>query len=91
MALVTLSEELAQQAQEAGILSDERIAALIWMELRRGWAWEYMDKATSIVRESAAETMGDLSEDQIMQLINEEIHMMRAEDDALEAFNRSHK
>jgi len=84
---VELPEELFEEARAAGILNNERIAALLAMELRREAAWVRLSTAAEIVRESAKSEYGDLSDDEVMQLVDEEIHLMRAEDDAREALN----
>lgn len=86
---VELPEDLYEEARAAGILSNERIAALVAMELRREAAWKRLDAAAAIVREAAQSEYGDLSDDEVMQLVDEEIHLMRAEDDAREALNPS--
>jgi len=83
---VELPEALFEQAQAAGILNNERLVALVAMELRREAAWVRLNEAALIVRESAKAEYGDLSDDEVMQLVDEEIHLMRAEDDAREAF-----
>jgi hypothetical protein len=82
---VELPESLVEQARAAGILSNERIAALLEMELAREAAWNQLYQAADIVRESAASEYGELSEDEVMQLVNEEIHIMRAEKEAKSA------
>jgi len=84
---VELPEALFEQAQAAGILNNERLVALVAMELRREAAWVRLNDAALIVRESAKAEYGDLSDDEVMQLVNEEIHLMRAEDDVRGALN----
>jgi hypothetical protein len=79
---VDLPEALVEEARAAGILNNERIAALLEMELRREAAWERLNAAATQVREAAAADFGSLSEDEVMQLVNEEIHLMRAEERA---------
>jgi hypothetical protein len=79
---VELPETLAEEARAAGILSNERIAALLEMELRRENAWNRLNAAAAQVRQSAAPDLGALSEEEIMQLVDEEIDLMRAEDRA---------
>jgi hypothetical protein len=79
---VEIPDDLFEEARTAGILNNERIAALLAMELRREAAWNRLRNAAAIVRESAQATYGDLSEDEVMQFVNEEIHLMRAEDAA---------
>jgi roadblock/LC7 domain-containing protein len=86
---VELPKSLVEEARAAGILSDERLAALLEMELRRAAAWERFNAAAAMVREAAASGYGELSEDEVMQLVDEEIHLMRAEDRAREVLKRS--
>lgn len=86
---VELPERLFEEASAAGILNSERIAALLSMELRREAAWERLNAAASVIRESANAEYGNLSDDEVMQLVDEEIHLMRAEDDARQALNTS--
>lgn len=85
---VELPQELADEARAAGILNSERIAALLAMELRREAAWERLNSAAALVRETAKAAYGHLSDDEVMQLVDEEIHLMRAEEDAREALNQ---
>jgi len=82
---VELPEKLAEQARAAGLLNNERIAALLEMELRREAAWERLSEAAGLVREAATGEYGLLSDDEVMQLVDEEIHIMRAEDSARKA------
>jgi hypothetical protein len=84
---VNLPEALVEEARAAGILSNERIAALLEMELRREAAWERLNAAAAQAREAAAADFGALSEDEVMQLVDEEIHLMRAEERARKAMN----
>ncbi len=79
---VELPDELFEEAQAAGILSNERIAALVAMELRREAAWERLNAGAAEVREAVKSEYGALSEDEVRQLVDEEIHLMRAEDSA---------
>ncbi len=85
---VEIPEDLFEQARSAGILNNERIAALLAMELRREAAWERLNAAAAIVREAASTEYAGLADDEVMQLVDEEIHLMRAEDAAREALNR---
>ncbi len=87
---LTIPEALAKRAQDAGILNNERIAALLAMELRREEAWETLNATAIIVQGSVRADLGPLSEDEVTQLVDEEIHLMRAEDDAREALNNPH-
>jgi Holliday junction resolvasome RuvABC endonuclease subunit len=75
-----LPEALAEEAQAAGLLSSERIVAMLEMELRRA-AWDKFSAAAAQVRAAAAGEFGDLSEEQIRELVEAEIHLMRAEDE----------
>jgi hypothetical protein len=74
-----LPEALIERARAAGLLNSERIAALLEMELKRQSAWQRINHAAELVREAAAEDFGHLSEEEVMQMVNDEIHAMRAE------------
>lgn len=88
---VDLPEALAEEARAAGILSNERIAALLEMELRRAAAWERLNAAAATVREAAEADLGSLSDDEVMQLVDEEIDLMRAEERARKALDAEAK
>lgn len=88
---VELPEMLVQEARAAGILSNERIAALLEMELRREAAWDRLNAAAAGVREAAAADWGSLSDDEVMQLVDEEINLMRAEDRARKSLDAEAK
>jgi hypothetical protein len=86
---VQIPDALFEEARAAGILNDERIAALLAMELRREAAWVRLSAAAKIIREAAEPAYGTLSDDEVMQLVDEEIHLMRAEDDAREGLKNN--
>jgi hypothetical protein len=73
-----LPAALVEQARAAGILSNERIAALLKMELARQAAWERLNTAAAVIREAAKAEYGDLSEEDVLRLVNEEIHTTRS-------------
>lgn len=74
---IELPETLAAAAREAGILSNERIAALLEMELTRQAAWDRLNAAAARVRESAAGEYGHLSDEEVMRLVGEEVALMQ--------------
>ena len=86
---VELPDALVEEVRAAGILTNEHIAALLQMELRRNQAWERLNAASAMAHESFKAEYGVLSDDEVMQLVDEEIHLMRAEDSAREALQRS--
>lgn len=86
---VQIPDALFEEARAAGIINDERIAALLAMELRREAAWVRLNAAAEMIREAAEPAYGNLSDDEVMQLVDEEIHLMRAEDDAREALKHN--
>jgi hypothetical protein len=48
-----------------------------------------LNAAAKMIREAAEPAYGNLSDDEVMQLVDEEIHLMRAEDDASEALKHN--
>lgn len=84
---IKLPQALADEAQSLDLLRDERIAALLEREILREEAWQRLNRAANIVRSSASDTYGQLSEDEVMDLVNEEIKVMRAEKRAKAAFD----
>lgn len=86
---IRLPQGLAEEAKQFDLLRDERIAALLEREILREEAWYRLNAMAQVVRESAAEKYGALSEDEVMDLVNEEIKIMRAEDRAKAALQQS--
>ena len=76
---VDLPEALVEEARAAGILNNERIAAILERELRREEWWEQLSSTAASVREAAAEELASLSDDDIMRLVEAEIDQMRSE------------
>jgi len=87
---IELPESLFQEARAAGILGNEPIAALLAMELQCTAAWDRLNAAAAIVHEAAKSDFNLLSEGEVIQLVNEEIHLMRAEDEIREALHATH-
>ena len=76
---VDLPEALVEEARAAGILNNERIAAILERELRREESWEQFSMSAASVREAAADDLASLSDDDIMRLVEAEIDQMRSE------------
>ncbi|MBL8145552.1 MAG: hypothetical protein JNL34_04130 [Anaerolineae bacterium] len=76
---VDLPEALVAEARAAGILNNERIAAILERELRREESWEQFSTSAAGVREAAADDLARLSDDDIMRLVEAEIDQMRSE------------
>jgi hypothetical protein len=72
-------DALFQELDAAGLLNQERITALLLTELSREAAWQGFSEAAASVREAAHPEYGALSEAEVMRIVNEEIHLMRAE------------
>ncbi|MBL8133211.1 MAG: hypothetical protein JNL42_15225 [Anaerolineae bacterium] len=85
---IRLPQALADEAKQFDLLRDERIAALLEREILREEAWVRLSAMAEVVRESAAEKYGSLSDDEVMDLVNEEIKIMRAEDRAKAALQK---
>lgn len=86
--IIRIPQALADEARQYDLLREERIAALLEREIRREEAWQRLGEMAARVRESAAATYGELSEDEVMDLVNEEIKLMRAEQRAKEALDK---
>lgn len=84
---IRIPQALADEAKQFDLLRDERIAALLEREILREESWKRLSTMAEVVRESAAAKYADLSDDEMMDLVNEEIKIMRAEERAKEALN----
>lgn len=85
---IRLPQALADEAKQFDLLRDERIAALLEREILREESWVRLSEMAEVVRASAAEKYGALSDNEMMDLVNEEIKIMRAEDRAKAALQK---
>jgi len=76
---VSLPEGLIERARFQGILNDERIAQLLEAEIERIERWNQLDQALEPARDSFRAEYGHLSEEEVMDMINQEVHEVRAE------------
>jgi len=74
-----LPAELVEQARERGILSNDRIARFLRSEIERAKAWQELDKSLDPVRESFRAEHDQMTEDEVMDMINEIVHEVRRE------------
>lgn len=72
-----LPAHLVEQAQAEGILTNQRIAALIEAEMLRLQKWRNLDQSLEAARVAFRAEHGDLSEAEIMAMINELVHEAR--------------
>lgn len=85
---IRLPQALADEARQFDLLRDERIAALLEREILREEAWERLSASAKVVREAAAHKYGSLSDDEVMDLVNEEMKIMQAEERAKAALQK---
>jgi hypothetical protein len=76
---VSLPVELVERARNRGILNDQRIALLLEAEIERIERWRDLDRALEPVREAFRAEYGHMTEDEVMDMINETVHEVRAE------------
>jgi hypothetical protein len=76
---IQLPEGLAEKARAAGLLTSEKIAALLEAELarQRQAAAGRLLEATDDLQAAAREDFGDMTEEEFMQMINEDIRAVR--------------
>lgn len=81
---IQLSEELAEKARNAGLLTSEKIAELLEAELlrQRQEAAERMFKIMDELQAATREEFGHMTEDEFMEMVNEIVHEVRAEQQA---------
>ena len=76
---IQLPQELADKARAAGLLTSEKIAALLEAELeRRRQAAERLLETMDSLREVAREDFGGMTEEEFMRMVNEDVHAVRA-------------
>jgi hypothetical protein len=66
-----LPEELVSRARAQGVLNNARIARMLRAELDRVEMWDAIKKAAQPAREAFRREYTDLSEDEIISLIND--------------------
>jgi hypothetical protein len=79
---VSLPEELVARARTEGILNDKRIALLLEAEMERIDRWRILDKELEPVRQAFRSEHSNLTEDEIMSLINDVVDEVRDEIDS---------
>jgi hypothetical protein len=88
---LNLPVDLVKRAQEQGLLNSERIASLLEAEIERLNRWKSLDKPFEPAREAFRAEHADMSEDEIMALINAEVKAYRAEEYAKKQNKRNEK
>jgi len=76
---VSLPTGLVERARSQGILNDERIALLLEAEIARIERWHSLDQTLEPVRESFRAQYGDMTEDEVMAMINDTVNEVRDE------------
>jgi len=76
---LTLNDALVDEAREYGLLTGERIAALLDAELKRVKAWRQFQQALEGIHAASRDHFGDLSEDEVMAMMDSEVKSVRAE------------
>jgi glutamyl-tRNA reductase len=76
-----LPEALAEQARAAGLLTDEAIMEILEekLEKRRQEAAERLWQIAKELQEAAREDFAGMTEDEVMDMINEEVRAVREE------------
>lgn len=78
---VSLPMELVERARTEGILNDRRIAPLLEAEVERIEHWHALDQALKPAREAFRAEHPTMTEDEIMDMINEVVHEVRPDHD----------
>lgn len=76
---VTLPAELVERARTEGILNDQRIALLLEAEVERIERWHALDEALEPARAAFRAEHPNISEDELMDMINKAVHEVRTE------------
>lgn len=76
---LSLPEELVEKARARGVLNNQRIALLIQTEIERMEGWRRLDDLFEPVREAFRADHEGMTEDEIMAMINDTVHEVRAE------------
>lgn len=85
MVRVEIPEQVEAEARRLGLLSGEKLAALIEAEVererqqQRREAWQRLDEAMEPVREAFRAEYGHLSEEEVIDMIDTWLHEVRAE------------
>ena len=75
--IVSLPTELVERARSQGLLNDQRIARLLEAEIERIARWKNLDQSLEPVREAFRAEYAQMTDDEIMAMINEAVHEVR--------------
>lgn len=75
---LTLDDALVDEAREYGLLTGERISALLGAELKRVKTRQAFQETLSALHVASREHFGNLSEDEIMAMVDAEVKSVRA-------------
>ena len=76
---LTLPEALVEKARAQGVLNSERIALLLEAEIERMERWNSLDQSLEAVRAAFRADHPDMTEDEVIAMINDTVHEVRAE------------
>lgn len=76
---VSLPAELVERARTEGILNDQRIALLLEAEVERIERWRELDQTLEPVRAAFRAEHPNMTEDELMDMINQAVHEVRSE------------
>ncbi len=76
---VTLPAELVERARTEGILNDQRIALLLEAEVERIERWHALDQSLEPARAAFRTDHPNMTEDELMDMINKAVHEVRTE------------
>jgi hypothetical protein len=74
-----LPEALAEQARAAGLLTDQAVREMLEAELKRRQAWDRLFDIAEQIRTAAAPDFAGMTEEEVMDIINEEVRAVREE------------
>jgi hypothetical protein len=83
--VLELDKEIESEARSRGLLTSENLAQMIKEKLRQQKSqearasWRALDKDLEPVREAFRAEYGHLSDDEVMDMINDLVHEVRAE------------
>jgi hypothetical protein len=76
---VSIPEELVERARAEGILNDRRIAQLLEAEVERIERWHALDQALEPAREAFRSEHPNMTEHEVIDMINDIVHEVRSE------------
>jgi len=75
---IDMPEMLEEQARAAGLLSEERVIALIAAELARQTSWNRLFGTMKQLQSASESDFGHMSETEFIDMVNDIVHEIRA-------------